>query len=515
MNRKDILMVLICFLILWCAITIPILLSPLGQYPVIDASWHNVWAEEIAEGKIFVYAPYFRAPLYPFVLGLVYSVTGGALLSGVLLSFFFGILSVHILQKTVFHRAGRVPSLVAAGLYMLYGVSTFYTSTLLIAPMYSFLLILSFFLLDREKPHRLGWLFLGLAAVTRPGAILLFPLALILYRKAWRSSWILLVPVILVWIVNCVHGDRATIISSQGGINFYIGSGPEADGYTAFAPSGSVAPSDSLPYLDNVWCSSYVPFDGEEVLPSEVSSWWVNRTLDYIAENPGDFLLLTAKKVIYLISPVAVPSNYDVYYFTEYSPILKILAGSPKFPVSGLLLWLILPGALVAGKLSWGERNTLLWVACLAAGIIPFFVTARFRLPMLPLVVILLVPRVLRNIKKSALLAPFGLAAGIGLAMATEGTVETGGVNMAFYDGIAHFQQGDEHGAEVLLLKATEVAFERIDGIDLNGVDALYNLGIISIRRRDTESARMYWEMALERNPGFAPAREGLTGLTR
>ena len=86
---------------------------------------------------------------------------------------------------------------------------------------------------------------------------------------------------------------------------------------------------------------------------------------------------------------------------------------------------------------------------------------------------------------------------------------------MAFYDGIAHFMQGDESGAEVLLLKATEVAFERIDGIDLNGVDALYNLGIISIRRQDTESARMYWEMALERNPGFTPAREGLAGLTR
>ncbi len=515
MNRRDAVIVPICFLILWAAITIPILLSPLGQFPVIDASWHNAWAEEIANGNIFVFAPYFRAPLYPLVLGSVYSITGGSYLSGVILSLLFGLFSVHIIQKSVFYRAGRIPSLVAAGLYMLYGVSTFYSSTLLIAPMYSFLIILSFFLLDREEPNKLGWLFLGLAAVTRPGAILLFPLALILYRKAWRSSWILFVPVILVWIINFAHGDTSTFISSQGGINFYIGNGPEADGYTAFAPSGSVAPSDSLPYLDNVWCSSYAPFEGEEVLPSEVSSWWVNKTISYIAEHPSDFLFLTGKKVIYLISPVAVPSNYDVYYFTKYSPVLKILVGSPQFPLSGLLIWLILPGALAAGKLSQGERNTLLWIACLAVGIIPFFVTARFRIPMLPLVVILLVPRVLRNIKKSALLAPFGLAAGMGLALATAGTVDTGGVNMAFYDGIAHFQQGDELGAEVLLLKATEVAFERIDGIDLNGVDALYNLGIISIRRRDTESARMYWEMALERNPGFAPAREGLMGLTR
>ncbi len=514
MPPRDCFAVIAGFLILWSATAIPILQSPLGDYPVVDASWHNVWAGEIANGDIFVFAPYFRAPLYPMALGLVYMLTGGSLLSGVLLSLLFSVFSVHLVHRIVYRRAGRIPSLTAASIWMLYGVNLFYSTTLLIAPMYICLLLLSFYLLDREKPHWLGWLFLGLAAIARPGAVLLFPLALILYRKAWKSSWLLVIPVLLVWAVNLVHGDGATVISSQGGINFYIGSGPEADGFTAFAPQGEGVPSDSLPYLDNVWAASYAPFE-DNPSPSGVSSWWVQRTVDHITGHSIDFLALTGKKLVYLISPVAVPGNYDVYYFSRYSPVLAILAGSPGFPVSGLLIWLLIPGALFAGRLTGRERNVLLWAVCLAAGILPFFITARFRLPVIPFAVILLVPRALRNTGRSLLLAPAGMAVGIGLTLITAGTVSAGGVNMAFHDGIAHFQQGDESGAEVLFLKAVEVAFDREDGIDLNGVDALYNLGIISIRRQDTESAGMYWEMALARDPAYAPAHEALTGLTR
>lgn len=513
MPGKDCFAVVISFLTLWLLTAIPILSSPLGDYPVVDASWHNVWAAEIAGGDLFVFAPYFRAPLYPMVLGFVYMLTGGSLLSGILLSLLFSVFSVHLVHRIVYRRAGRIPSLVAASIWILYGVNLFYSTTLLITPMYISLLLLSFFLLDRKKPHRLGWLFLGLAAITRPGAVLLFPLALILYRKAWKSSWMLLVPVVLVWAVNLVYGDGATVISSQGGINLYIGNGPEADGFTAFAPHGEGIPSDSVPYLDNVWAASYAPFE-DDVSPSEVSSWWVRRTVDHINGHPVDFLVLTGKKLVYLISPVAIPSNYDVYYFGRYSPVLNILVGSPGFPVSGLLIWLIIPGALFAGRLTDREKSILLWAVCLAAGILPFFVTARFRLPVIPFVIILLVPRVLKNAGRSLLLAPAGVAAGIGLTLITAGTVKAGGVNMAFHDGVAHFQQGDESRAEVLLLTAVEVAFDRDDGIDLNGADALYNLGIICIKRRDAESARMYWEMAFDRNPGYTPAYEALMGLT-
>jgi tetratricopeptide (TPR) repeat protein len=195
--------------------------------------------------------------------------------------------------------------------------------------------------------------------------------------------------------------------------------------------------------------------------------------------------------------------------------VLRTLAGTSRLPVSGLLIWLLIPGALLAGKLERQEKNTLLWAAVLAAGVLPFFITARFRLPIVPFMVIFLVPRVLKNTGRSLLLGSAGVAAGLFIAWVTAGAVEAGGVNMAFHDGVAHFQQGDLEGAEVLLLEAVDVAFSRAGNVDLNGVDALFNLGVISIRRGDTESAALYWEKAVSRDPGYTPARQALAGLTR
>ncbi|OPX32286.1 MAG: hypothetical protein B1H09_00710 [Gemmatimonadaceae bacterium 4484_173] len=514
MPVKDSAAVILMFTVLWFAAAVPVYQSPLGHYPVVDAAWHNAWAQDIARGDVFVFSPYFRAPLYPAVLGLVYSIFGDSIVSGTLLSLLFGILSVHLIHRIVFDRAGRKASLVSASVWMLYGVNLFYTTTLLITPMYTFLLLCSFYLLDRDRPDYRGWVFLGLAAITRPGAVLLLPVALILYRKIWKWSWLFFVPVALVWMINGVHGDWGTVISSQGGINLYIGNGPDADGFTAFAPGEETVSADSFSYPDNVWAASNAPFE-EPVPPSEVSSWWVVRTVRFVADDPLRFLQLTARKLLYLISPVAVPSNYDIYYMARYSPVLKVLAGTPRVPVSGLLIWLLIPGALLAGKLNFREKNSLLWASVLAAGVLPFFVTARFRLPIVPFMVIFLVPRVLKNTGRSLLLGSAGVAAGLFIAWATAGTVEAGGVNMAFHDGVAHFRQGDSAGAEVLLLEAVDIAFSREDDVDLNGVDALFNLGVISIRRGDTESAVFYWEKAVFRDPDYAPARQALAGLTR
>ncbi len=517
MSLRDQLIIASGFAVLWAVFAVPILLSPLGSYPVIDAAWHSAWASEIAGGHPDIYAPYFRAPLYPLVLGFCYLLTGSSVTTGAILSFLMAAASLLVIYRTVMDMHGsRIKAFAAATLTGINGVFLFYSTTLLIAPLYIFLLLLSFYSFQRVPSRRYGWIFLGLAAAARPSAVLLFPLALFLYRKTWRYCWLFLLPVLGVWAVNWSAGDPGTVISSQGGINFYIGSGPEADGYTSFAPDtrGSTALPDSLPYADNVWAASVRPFSGG-IAPSGVSREWTGRTLGYIQDNPAATASLFMKKLLYLVSPVAIPSNYDVYYYSRYSPAAGILEGTPEFPVAGLLLWLLVPGALAAGPLKSGERNALLWAAVLSLGVLPFFITARFLLPVLPFVVILLGPRFLSKPVKSLLLAPLGLAAGLGLARLTAHTVDSGGVNMAFHDGLAHYQQGYVEESETLFLQSVNVAFERNDGIDLNGTEALFNLGVIALGRGETGEAETYWRLALERNPGFAPAVQALQGLTR
>lgn len=517
MNKRWYLFLTLGFTLIWLAFALPILLSPLGGYPVIDAAWHSAWASEVAGGDPLVYAPYFRAPLYPLALGLVFFLSGGSAAAGVVFSFLLGTVSLLVIYRTVLDlQGGRKAAIAAALLTGINGVFLFYTTTLLITPLYIFLLVLSFYLFQGSRPSKYGWLTLGLAAVARPSAVILFPLAMVLYRKNWKYSWLFLLPVCSVWAVNWSAGDPGTVISSQGGINFYIGSGPGADGYTSFAPltEGTGSPTDSLPYVDNVWSSSLRPFP-PGTRPSRISAEWTRRTLGYMGDNPGASVSLFSRKLLYLVSPVAIPSNYDVYYYARYSPLAGILAGTPEFPVAGLLLWLLLPGAVAAGRLALWERNALLWSAALALGILPFFVTARFLLPVFPFMVILLAPRCLKKPVRSLLLAPLGLAAGLGLAQLTADTVSSGGVNMAFHDGLAHYQEGLVEKSEALLLLSLNVALERNDGIDLNGTDALFNLGILALRRGDADDAETYWRLAVERNPGFTPAVQALQGLTR
>jgi len=44
--------------------------------PTIDALYHHLWALQIAQGDILGGGPYFRAPLYPLFLGLLYAILG-------------------------------------------------------------------------------------------------------------------------------------------------------------------------------------------------------------------------------------------------------------------------------------------------------------------------------------------------------------------------------------------------------------------------------------------------------
>jgi tetratricopeptide (TPR) repeat protein len=232
-------------------------------------------------------------------------------------------------------------------------------------------------------------------------------------------------------------------------------------------------------------------------------------------DSPGENLVLMLRKLLYMASPVSIPSNYDIYYYRRYSPLLGVLTGTPDLPLAGLVLWFLVPGAIAAGKLRGPEKNALLWAGVLLAGLLPFFITARFRLPALPFVVILLAPRFMRKASPGLKLAPAGVAAGLAAALLTSNTVSEGGVNMAFHDGLAHHRMGDLERAEILFLEAYETALGRTDGVDLNGTDALFNLGVAALGRGDLLEAETYWRLALERKPDFAPAVTALQGLTR
>lgn len=486
--------------------------SPLFLHPVVDAAWHHAWACSIASGDITAYAPYFRAPLYPLLLGGLYAVTGPSVTAGAVLSTLLHAVSAALLFRIA---SGWMPlgaAAATAACWGIWGTAVAYSATLLIEPLYVVLVLASFLLLDEDR-LRSGMLFLGLAAIARPGALAVTP-ALLLAAKPGRLAKgipVLLAPVAAVWAVNAMTGDPGTVISSQGGINLYIGNGPEADGFTAFAPAAPPPQAEEgLPYRDNVEAAS-IALAPPGMKPSEVSSWWVSRTLEAAARNPARALALLARKAAILCATQEVPCNYDGYYLGKYSPLLSVLLLPQGVPM--LILWALLPGAIAAGRLRRREIFLASWLLLMACGVVAFFVTARFRLPLVPFALLLLGARAFRFGWRSLALAPVGIAAGMAFSLPWRGVVERSGVNMPFHDALAHYEQGRTEEARILFLEAIERASSRPDSISLNRAEAMLDLALLEAREGRTGQALLWLEALESEYPGFVESRR--PGLLR
>ncbi|MCK4631754.1 MAG: hypothetical protein KAT79_00720 [candidate division Zixibacteria bacterium] len=63
-------------LVLRCVFLLEFQSVPLAQTPTMDMEYHHQWATAIAEGREFIDGAFFRAPLYPTFLGVIYAVFG-------------------------------------------------------------------------------------------------------------------------------------------------------------------------------------------------------------------------------------------------------------------------------------------------------------------------------------------------------------------------------------------------------------------------------------------------------
>jgi 4-amino-4-deoxy-L-arabinose transferase-like glycosyltransferase len=236
----------------------------------------------------------------------------------------------------------------------------------------------------RRRPgllSALAGLMLGLSALARPTILLLVPVLLVRWRRRPRAAGLLLAGVVLmilpVLFHNARHGSLVPI-SSNGGINFYLGNHAGADGKSAFAPELSDVASEAR--QDAISVAQAVT--GRQLSDAAVSRYWYQRGLTWLQDNPGEAISLWGRKFYYLFNNRVIPDNIDFYAVTEVSTPLRLL------PVGfGLLLACTLPGIPVLWRSREG-RLLLLYGLAVALPVVVFFVVARFRLPLLPVLAI-------------------------------------------------------------------------------------------------------------------------------
>ncbi len=487
---------------------------------LVDSLFHHRWAMAIAGGDIIGGEVFFRAPFYIYILGLFYGIFGHSLLVGRIFGHLVGLIAVLVTYQLTNRLFSKRAAIVAGTLHALYPIAIYFESELLVDSLFTMLVELSLLCLmiayDRKT---LRWYFItglviGLAAITRPVILGLLPVYFIwiLFDRdntssRWKSISILMLGVILliapVTVRNRIVGDDIVLISSSGGVNFHIGNNPAADGLTAAMPSplGANWRIQDITYLAEQDL-------GRKLKPSEISSYWTQQALDWIRNHPGDFLRLYLKKLYYGLNNHEIANNRNLASFFNSNPILKYI------PLNFAILIFL---AVIGTMLSTNDRRVrfiLLYLVWYVLLISFFFINARFRLPILPLLMILAangaVGLVAFVVKRQRIARHIGaITAGILLVLLS--CSNRYGYHVDDFSG-GLFNQANYYLAHGQIDEAI-ARYKRILSEYPRYPEAALNCGAAYLKAGDGDSAMHYFRRELDYSPANARALSNVASM--
>jgi len=375
--------------------------SPLFDHPVMDELYHVQWAQAIVSGERFIDGPYFRAPLYPAFLAGVRWLCGGGYLAPRIIQAILGALScglLFLIGRRVFgRRVGAVAGAIAACYWML----VYFDAELLIPTLIIFLDLVLIWLLLRgirtpsNTLYAVAGIVMGLSIIARPNLLLLAPVLalspLVVHRPAMRraSMYVLFMSlgcalvILPITVRNYVVGNDLVLVSSQGGVNFFIGNNPKSDGRTAIVPG-----------TPGGWWEGYYASielaekaEGRQLKPSEVSTHYFEAATRFITDRPLQFLKLVWLKFRFFWTKEEISNNKGIHFWTEqFTPIVRFL------PIG---FGVIAPLGILGLFLCMRRRAELFYLTSFVilymVTVVMFFCTARYRMPVIPILILLAV----------------------------------------------------------------------------------------------------------------------------
>ncbi len=484
--------------------------QPFFSWLAMDSQEYDRWAQGIAAGDWLGSQVFFQAPLYPYLLGAVYTVLGHRLALVYLLQILLAVAGCWALYRAGREMADERTGLGAALLAAVYGPFLFYDAQLLkespAVTATSFLLWA--LAAARSRPGVKTWIgagaLLGVLALLRENALLLVPLLLPL---AWRREdrWPglarrggalvagLVLALLPVALRNGVVGGDFLPTTSQGGVNFYIGNNARADG--TYQP---IVPGKQIPELERREPARLAEQAlGRPLSPGEVSRYWLGQALGWARQHPGDFLRLQLRKLGMFWSWYEWPDAVDYYYVKTLSPALRL----PLLEFGGAVI-LALAGLFLARRRLGAFAPALLFALGWMASTVIFFLFSRYRLPAVPALLVL----------GGAALAEIRGRKAIGLAgICLAAFLLPRVAGFAPRMDLVHYNLGrlyEEQG------RPGEAGEHYQAALALNPRDflACLNLGNLAARRRDWPAALRFYQQAAALEPRSDDAQSNLGG---
>jgi tetratricopeptide (TPR) repeat protein len=374
-----------------------------------DSRAYDEWAQRIAAGDWIGHDVFYQAPLYPYFLASVYAIAGRSLLLVRVVQAVLGSLAcvcVALAGRNFFSpRVGVASGLILA----LYAPAIFFDGLIQKSTLDVFFLSLALWPVSRtynaeqaEKakslrgPRVVGqttsqWLSLGLAigalSLTRENAIVFTAViavwAFVVARTRGLALFVAGVAIVILPVAlrNSLVGGGFYVTTSQFGPNFYIGNNPNADGTYQSLRFGRGAPEYERRDATEIAEREL----GRSLTPAEVSSYWTGRALDFITGRPVDWLRLVAKKSALLVNATEMLDTESQESHAEWSLPLRVTGIVGHFGV-------LVPLAVVGIIAMWPARARwwvlLAMIAAYAASVLMFYVFARYRYPLVPMLVL-------------------------------------------------------------------------------------------------------------------------------
>jgi hypothetical protein len=368
--------------------------TPMGGYPVLDGREIVGLALAIAQGELPA-EPFYRAPLYSALLALpaALGVPAAALpdLARLinLLAHIGSTLLVFELARALWSRTAA--GLLAGLLYALYPVHAHFAGDPLDISLAIFLSLAATWFAWRAgqpgEPRRsaaFAGILIALAVLTRPNMLVCLPVLLLWLR--WRAGLrpCLLLAVgsatvlLLMGAINRIHGGEFRILPWQGAHALWDGNGPEANGlyyrHSRMLPDMVPGTNPARAEAEAVYCAHSDCSAGLD--RADFARFWRERTLAYIYGHPGEWLALMARKAWYAMNDYEQYNNKTYWLHKERSPWLR------RNPLGFGLVLALAAGALLLPVRSEGRWLFLGLLGAYAAGLLLYFVSDRFRLPL-------------------------------------------------------------------------------------------------------------------------------------
>lgn len=364
---------------------------------VTDGRVYDTWAQRISAGDWLGSDVFYQAPLYPYFMAVIYRLFGHEVMLVRWVQAGLGSCGCALVALAGSSFFSRTAGLCAGVLLAIYPAAIFFDgliqksaldlflTTAVLAAMGAFL-----------KRPRAGWavaigIALGALILNRENARLLYPVLvvwLLLYfrqltlpRRLGHAAWLSLGAALVLLPVgarNYYVGGEFLLSTSQFGPNFYIGNHRGATGrYEPLIPGRSHTIHERA---DAVRLAEEAV--GRQLTAGEVSNYWRDKSLEFIRNEPAQWLRLMAWKTFLVFHAQELVDSEGIEVFAQYSSLL----GSLSWFSFGVLLPLAIVGA-------WGSRRDWRRLAVLyamvlglAASVALFFVFARYRYPIVPVV---------------------------------------------------------------------------------------------------------------------------------